>query len=97
MKKYIVEITVPDNITKELLTEDLFRLSYRVETIKRASPRWIVIANIPGKWTGVSYQFFDTEEEAQKCFNDNVCLGNTPTMRPFYEPSDKQFLHMLEK
>lgn len=60
-------------------------------------PAWTVVCKInsienQGKWPGLSYEFFDTEDEAKSCHDRQKSIGHEPTMRPFYMRQDLEHM-----
>lgn len=54
-------------------------------------PRWTVAANITTDgipWVGTSWEFFDDEKDANRCYMKHVKAGNVPTKRPFRLETD---------
>ena len=54
-------------------------------------PKWTVLANTinpHSKWGGTSWDFFDDEEAAEKCYGELAARGACPTKRPFYRSAD---------
>jgi len=51
-------------------------------------PRWTIVYNIISpenpKWIGTGWEFFDKEEDAEKCYDRHVKNGNCPTKRYYY-------------
>lgn len=59
-------------------------------------PRWTVLYNVVSKendrWIGTGWEFFDNENDAQKCYDRHVTEGNCPTKRYYYEKLDRYHL-----
>lgn len=65
---------------------------------KRPWPNWTVLYNIarPGAaFVGKGWEFFYNEDAAQRCYDDQIKVGNVPTKRPFH-PIDKQHMNLLD-
>lgn len=77
---------MPDNPTEQ--TEQTKRL-----------PTWTVLSNLKRHeatpWIGSSIEFFDSEFEAERCFQRHRVAGDTSTKRPFHH-SDERDLHVLD-
>jgi len=65
-------------------------------------PRWTVLYNIVSpeskRWVGTGWEFFDTEEEAQACYDRHNNGANCASKRPWH-PSDKKRMgaaHQIE-
>jgi hypothetical protein len=58
----------------------------------RNRPKWTVLTNLnspeDNKWIGMSWEFFDKEEDAERCYERHMKAGNVPTKRPFFTKSD---------
>lgn len=52
-------------------------------------PKWTVLYNIVSKesdtWVGTGWEFFDTEEQAQLCYNRQIAQGNCPCKRLYHK------------
>lgn len=64
-------------------------------------PKWTVLTNLVSpesdKWIGMSWECFDTEQQAQDCYDRHIKLGNSPTKRPFYFECDFPHLAAIHK
>ena len=54
---------------------------------------WTVVyeTTSDGHARGISYQFFEKQENAQKRYDELIKEEKSPTMRPYYPPQDDQF------
>lgn len=63
-------------------------------------PSWTVLTNLVSPerptWTGMSWEFFDLERDAQACYDRHIKLGNCPTKRPFHQ-NDTVNLGILDR
>lgn len=59
-------------------------------------PKWTVHCNIVSpenqKWIGTSWEFFDSDSEAEMCFNRHLLAHDCPCKRPYYGYSDRRHL-----
>lgn len=55
------------------------------------APKWTVLYNIPGEYVGTGWEFFSSEEEADKRYTILKEHKYVPCKRKFY-PSDIQHL-----
>jgi len=65
-------------------------------TTRKIRPAWTVVTNLmspeSGEWVGTSWEFFNTEEQAYRCYGRHLDLGNVPTKRPYHDGRDWQHL-----
>lgn len=63
-------------------------------------PNWTVFTNLvspeSSRWIGMSWEFFDEEIDADKCFERHFVLGNVPTKRKFNE-SDRPHMGAVHR
>jgi hypothetical protein len=51
------------------------------------TPKLVVFYNIVSKnsdWIGTGWEFFDDQQEAKACYDQQIANGNCPCMRPYY-------------
>ena len=54
-------------------------------------PRFTVGYNIGSgdrRWIGTGWEFFDSEEDAERCYKQLVAQGHVPFRRPFHRGCD---------
>ena len=56
-------------------------------------PNWTVLCNLvsqeDGKWIGMSWEFFDSRDDAKACYERQRSAGNVPCLRRF-KSTDRQ-------
>lgn len=67
----------------------------------RPDPSWTVVTTLVSPenrgWLGESWEFFDDERDAMKCFKRHRIAGHVPTMRPYYRNMDWQHLNVVQR
>lgn len=64
------------------------------------APKWTVICNllpIYRGWTGVLWEFFNTEEAAIARYYEHLDKGNVPTKRSFNRATDFKMMALCDQ
>ncbi len=61
-------------------------------------PKWTVLYNINRNgsvYIGKGWEFFNNGDMAQRCYDEQVKIGNVPTKRPFHT-TDKKYMQVCD-
>jgi hypothetical protein len=63
-----------------------------------SEPRWTVHYNINcGDWVGTGWEFFNSDDEAQDCYEAVQRNGDVPTKRPYHRATDEKHLGAIHR
>ena len=64
-------------------------------------PKWTVVCNLVSpesdSWVGTSWEFFDSEESASKCYQRHVNARDCPTKRFYFDREDRQHIGIADR